>query len=159
DNNFPNLERGNSTFDQRHRFVLSGVAQSPYTAGNGGWKGWVLGDWVVAPIFEAASGRPYTVLTGTDYNLDFGSTTHPPSAVPAGTPGGVVSPFIPGVTFGLANVCPAFQSIYQPAIQAITATGAGCTGNLGRNTYVRPNFFTLDLRISRKFKLTERFSL
>ncbi|HUJ39368.1 MAG TPA: carboxypeptidase regulatory-like domain-containing protein [Candidatus Acidoferrales bacterium] len=158
DNNNPQLERGNSTFDQRHRFVFSGVAQSPYTWKDGGWKA-VLGDWIVAPIVEVSSGRPYTVLTGTDYNLDFGSNTDRPSVVPAGTPGGVVSPYIPGVTFGLANVCPSFPAIDQPAIFAITATGSGCTGNLGRNTFVRPKYATFDLRISRKFTVTERFSV
>jgi Carboxypeptidase regulatory-like domain len=159
DNHFPQLERGNSTFDQRHRFVFSGVAQSPYTWKDGGWKA-VLGDWIVAPIIEVSSGRPYTVLTGTDYNLDFGSNTDRPSVVPSGTPGGVVSPFIHGVTFGLANVCPTFPTIYTAAgIGAITSTGSGCTGNLGRNTFVRPKFASFDLRISRKFKVTERFSV
>ncbi|HMD30517.1 MAG TPA: TonB-dependent receptor, partial [Candidatus Acidoferrales bacterium] len=158
DNNNPQLERGNSTFDQRHRFVFSGVAQSPYTMADAGWKK-LFADWIAAPIIEFASGRPYTVLTGTDYNLDFGSNTDRPSIVPVGTAGSVVSPFIPGVAFGLANVCPTFPSIYVPAISFITATGSGCTGNLGRNTYVRPGFATVDLRISRKFKLNERFSL
>ena len=158
DNSNPQLERGNSTFDQRHRFVFSGVAQSPYTMKDGGWKA-VLGDWVVAPIIEAASGRPYNVLTGTDYNLDFGSNTDRPSIVPSGTPGGVVSPYISGVTFGLANVCPSFPAQFQPAIFAVTAAGAGCTGNLGRNTFTRPMFATFDLRISRRFKITERFSV
>ena len=158
DNHFPGLERSNSTFDQRHRFVFSAVAQSPYTMSDGGWKAF-FADWIVAPIVDVGSGRPYTVLTGTDYNLDFGSNTDRPSVVPAGTPGGVVSPYIHGVTFGLANVCPTFPAAYQPAIFAITATGAGCTGTLGRNTFVRPKFATFDLRISRKFKVTEHFSI
>jgi Carboxypeptidase regulatory-like domain len=158
DSNSPQLERGNSTFDQRHRFVFSGVAQSPYTWKDGGWKA-VLGDWVVAPIIEVSAGRPYTVLTGTDYALQFSSETGRPSIVPAGTPGGVVSPYIPGVTFALPNVCPLFPSIYQPAIAAVTSMGAGCTGNLGRNTYTRPMFASFDLRVSRKFKVTERVSV
>jgi len=157
DSNNPQLERGNSTFDQRHRFVFSGVAQSPYTWKDGGWKA-LLGDWVVAPIIEVSSGRPFTVLTGTDYPLQFSSETSRPSIVPSGTAGGVVSPYIPGVTFALPNVCPSFPSAYLPAIALVTSTGAGCTGNLGRNTYTRPMFSSFDLRISRKFKVTERFS-
>ncbi|HKO03902.1 MAG TPA: carboxypeptidase regulatory-like domain-containing protein [Candidatus Acidoferrales bacterium] len=160
DNNNPQLERGNSTFDQRHRFVFSGVAQSPYTWKDGGWKAF-LGDWVVAPIIEFSSGRPYTVLTGTDYNLDFGSNTDRPSVVPLGTPGSVVSPYIPGVAFALANVCPININSpgITPILQGILASGAGCTGNLGRNTFVRPSFQNVDLRISRKFKVNERFSI
>jgi hypothetical protein len=146
DNNKPNLERGNSTFDQRHRFVFSAVMESPYKMSEGGWKA-VLGDWVFAPIIEASTGRPYTVLTGTDYNLDFGSNTDRPSVVPGGTPGAVQSPFIHGVNFFLPTVCPV------PALLPF-----GCTGNLGRNTFYRPNYFSVDMRLSRKFKVTERFS-
>jgi len=157
DSNNPQLERGNSTFDQRHRFVVSGVFQSPYTWNDRGWKA-VLGDWVVAPIIEASSGRPYTVLTGTDYPLQFSSETSRPSLVAAGTPGAVISPYIHGVAFALPNVCPNFPAAYEPVIQAVTATGAGCTGNLGRNTFDRPMFSSFDLRISRKFKVSERFS-
>ena len=157
DSNNPQLERGNSTFDQRHRFVFSGVAQSPYSWKDGGWKT-LLADWVVAPIIEFSSGRPFTVLTGTDYDLQFSSLTDRPSVVPVGTPGSVVSPYIQGVAFALANVCPSFPAQYLPAILAITATGSGCTGNLGRNTYVRPKFQSVDLRISRKFRVSERFS-
>jgi hypothetical protein len=159
DSNNPQLERSNSTFDQRHRFVFSGVASSPYTWKDGGWKA-VLGDWVVAPIFEVATGRPYTVLTGTDYPLQFSSETSRPSVVPVGTAGSVTSPFIPGVAFALPNVCPSFPAIYVAAgIGAVTSTGAGCTGNLGRNTFYRPKFSSIDLRVSRKFKVTERFSV
>ena len=159
DSNNPQLERGNSTFDQRHRFVLSGVWQSPYTMKDGGWKA-VFGDWVVAPIFEAATGRPYTVLTGTDYGFQFSPNTNRPSVAAAGAPGGVISPYIPGVTFVLPNVCPAPPLGVSPAVFAtITDTGSGCLGNLGRNTFYTPNFINLDLRISRKFQFTERFSM
>ncbi|HXZ20078.1 MAG TPA: hypothetical protein VEG63_09015, partial [Candidatus Acidoferrales bacterium] len=159
DSNNPQLERGNSTFDQRHRFVLSGVFQSPYAWKDGGWKA-LLADWVVAPIFEASSGRPFTVLTGTDYPLQFSSETSRPSIAKAGTPGGVISPYIPGVTFVLPTVCPTLPSVYAaPLVEGFfAATGAGCTGNLGRNTFTRPMFSSFDLRISRKFKLSERFS-
>jgi hypothetical protein len=118
---------------------------------DGGWKA-VFGDWIVAPIIEFASGRPFTVLTGTDYNLDFGSNTDRPSIVPVGTPGSVISPYIHGVAFALPTVCPV-------NIPGITTQGAGCRGDLGRNTFVRPRYATFDLRISRKFKITERFSL
>jgi carboxypeptidase family protein len=158
DSNNPQLERGNSTFDQRHRFVVSGVFQSPYKWRDGGWKAF-FGDWVVAPIIEASTGRPYTILTGTDYPLQFSSETSRPSVVPPGTAGGVTSPFIHGATFALPNVCPSFPAFDLPAIAAVTGTGYGCTGNLGRNTFYSPKFVSVDLRVSRKFALGERFKL
>ena len=158
DSNNPQLERGNSTFDQRHRLVVSGVFQSPYRWKDGGWKA-LFGDWVVAPIFEASTGRPFTVLTGTDYPLQFSSETSRPSVVPSGTAGGVTSPFLPGVTFALPNVCPSFPAAEAPLLAAVTSSGAGCTGDLGRNTFYSPKFINFDLRISRKFSMGERFKL
>ena len=159
DSNNPQLDRGNSTFDQRHRFVFSGVAQSPYTWRDGGWKAF-FGDWVVAPIFEVSTGRPFTVLTGTDYGFQFSPTTGRPSVAPAGTPGGVTSPFIPGVTFVLPTNCPTLSSLYPTGLveEVIDEYAVGCTGNLGRNTFFGPKFMSFDLRVSRKFKVTERFS-
>jgi hypothetical protein len=57
------LDRALSSFDQRHRFVASGVVQS--TAGN-----LLLRDWSIAPIFVAQSGRPFTLLIFSDTNGD-----------------------------------------------------------------------------------------
>src|SRR5260370_18278839 len=35
----------------------------------------------------------------------------------------------------------------------------GCVGNLARNAFTRPSFFQIDLRIARKFAITERLNL
>ncbi|MFN7924683.1 MAG: TonB-dependent receptor [Bryobacteraceae bacterium] len=51
-------ERGLSTFDQRHRLVASGVLDLPAR-----WGGITL-----APIVTAASGHPFNVVTGLDFN-------------------------------------------------------------------------------------------
>ena len=153
DNRNAGLERGNSTFDQRHRWVFSAIFQSPTEwRGSAGAKK-IFADFVVAPIVEVSSGRPYSVLTGTDFNLDLGSNTDRPSVA---TSGGVSSPFITdGTTFTIPTVCD----------EAITLGAAslsppfGCTGNLGRNTFTRPGFAQVDLRVSRKLELTERWNL
>jgi hypothetical protein len=151
DNNNPQLERGNSTFDQRHRFVFSAVLQSPYSRNDPNlWKK-IFADFTVAPIFQASSGRPFTVLTGVDANLDFGPNTDRPTIVPVGTPGSVTSDFLPGVAFLPPTVCP-------PTSTAATLF-FGCTGTTGRNTFTRPEIWNLDLRISRRFYWKERWSL
>ncbi|HEX8284819.1 MAG TPA: TonB-dependent receptor [Pyrinomonadaceae bacterium] len=73
------LERADSLFDQRHRFVFSAVAAAP-----GGWRGAggfrsFLADFIVAPIFEWSSGRPFNILSGQDTNNDLSSSTDRPS--------------------------------------------------------------------------------
>src|SRR5436853_2315281 len=80
DNSHPS-ERSNSAFDQRHRFVWSGVFQSGKVNGFHS----LVSDWTIAPIVEISSGRPFAILTGADTNFDFGSNTDRPNVVPAGT--------------------------------------------------------------------------
>jgi hypothetical protein len=60
-----NLERGPSTQDQRHRFVLSGIYEAP-------------ADLNLSAIFTAASGRPFTPLAGADLNGDGNGGAFPP---------------------------------------------------------------------------------
>jgi hypothetical protein len=53
----PNDEFARTNFDERNRVTVSGVFQLP-----GGIE--------LAPIFQAASGKPYSLLAGTDINGD-----------------------------------------------------------------------------------------
>jgi outer membrane receptor protein involved in Fe transport len=57
------LDRALSSFDQRHRFVASGVIQSPFKAP-------IARDWLLSPILVAQSGRPFNLLLGFDSNND-----------------------------------------------------------------------------------------
>ena len=152
DSRFPNTERGNSDFDQRHRWVTSVVYQTGSPSRSDGlWKH-LNGDFTISPIVELASGRPYTVLTGTDFRLDLGAAQGRPSVG-----GGVSSPFLPGATFTLPSTC----LTNSGALFSVTGVTppAGCDGNLGRNTFVRPGFFQWDMRVARRFPLGERFKL
>jgi hypothetical protein len=151
DNRRPDLERSDSLFDVRHRFVLSAVFESPYTYSDGGAWAKFASYWTFSPILEASSGRPFTVLTGSDVNNDFGSNTDRPSVVAAGSPGETSSPFLPGVIFGLPTEC--------PATTTLATFPFGCTGNLGRNAFDKPNTWMLDLRIGRKLPFGERWAL
>ncbi|UCF36846.1 MAG: TonB-dependent receptor [Acidobacteriota bacterium] len=72
-------ERGLSAFDQRQRFVFSGVWMSPYrlhTAKGFGKK--LLADWTFSPIITIASGRPFNLFLGYDLNGDTHEETDRP---------------------------------------------------------------------------------
>lgn len=162
-NRRPDLERSNSTFDQRHRWVTSAVFQSPWKHTDAGALHKFFADFTVAPIVEWATGRPFTVLTGSDFNLDFGSNTDRPSITQTG---GVPSFFLPQAgTFVPPTVCPADPASPTGAPTNTIFTGLavpsffGCTGNLGRNTFFRPRYFITDLRISRKLRFGERWNM
>jgi hypothetical protein len=59
------IENGNALFDQRHRFVLSGMYTAPLKINFGG-------------IATLASGLPYNIVTGTTNSGDTGATTDRP---------------------------------------------------------------------------------
>ena len=69
-------DRALSAFDQRHRFVFSGVFQNPVRGS--GTAAHIFGNWVLSPIFIAGSGRPFNVLLGIDANGDGVSTRDRP---------------------------------------------------------------------------------
>src|SRR5579885_753068 len=153
DSRFPFLERSNSVNDQRHRWVTSAVFQSPSPhSGDSAWK-YFIGDFTLAPIIEVSSGRPFNVITGEDTRLDLGASQARPSVG-----GGTTSPYIKGVTFGVANVCLANDDS-SFSVPGVTDLGAGCIGDLGRNRFVTPGFFQWDLRLSRRIPFGERIKL
>ena len=79
-------ERSDSLFDQRHRFVFSGVITSP-----GEWRSAdsfgrrFLSNFTVAPIIEISSGRPFNIITATDRNGDQQGSNERPSVAGDGT--------------------------------------------------------------------------
>ena len=159
DSYFPNLDRSASLFDQRHRFVFSGMYQSGKLGGDGfGSK--FFSNWTIAPIIEVSSGRPFNVVTGTGDNFQFSSETGRPNIVPATAP---------------KNACgfPAVASKYSPSGFLQEVCFADLTpaqlaqpnalllldGNLSRNAGISPwNVFN-DLRIAKDIPLGERFNL
>lgn len=163
DNSFANLERSNSSFDQRHRWITSAVFLSPHAGKGAGFGRKIFADFTFAPVIEVASGRPYNVLIGSDPNLDFGTATNRPSVLPAGTPfpGAVTSPFIKGHEFIVPTRCidATGTTFASAATLAVPSPPFGCTGDLGRNAFTQPGFFQIDLRIARSFPISERVKL
>ena len=155
DSRFPNLERSNSVNDQRHRWVNSAVFQSVGAKSGDGFFKHLIADFTLSPLVELSSGRPYNVITGTDTRLDLGASQARPSI---GAASGTTSPFIPGVVFSVANLC-LTSSGTKFSIPPFTTLGAGCDGNLGRNKFVTPGFFTWDMRLARRIPLGERFKV
>ncbi len=132
------LERADSLFDQRHRFVFSGVLSSP--------QGWgssdstfkkIFANFTVAPIIELSSGRPFNIITNQDTNNDQASQTDRPSVQSDGTL------CVPG----------------NPGCTPLITDGQFSIGNLARNRGITHGFASVDLRLARKFYFGERFNL
>ncbi len=152
DSRFPWLDRSNSDNDQRHRWVTSAVFQSGSAkSSDSAWKKFTS-NFTLSPIIELSSGRPFNVISGTDLRLDLGASQSRPSLG-----GGTTSPYIPGVTFGVANIC--LDNSGKPFSIPLVTPPAGCNGSLGRNRFFMPGFFQTDLRLSRSIPMGERMKL
>jgi len=155
DSYFPALDRSTSLFDQRHRFVFSGVYQTGHL-GSGG-LGVLLSDWTFAPLIEFSSGRPFNIITGNGDNLQLSSLTGRPNTTTNLACGQAVkSKFSP--TGVLQEPCIA------QFIPAFFATGATPTlqqldGNLGRNAGLTPWTVFNDLRVSKRIAIREHVSM
>lgn len=159
DSYYPQLERSNSLFDQRHRFVFSGIYQSGRLSGDGfGSK--FFSNWTFAPIIEVASGRPYNLTTGSSDNFQFVSSGGRPNIVAAGTPTNacgyptVASKVSPSGFFQepcFADLTP-LQLLSPNALLLLD-------GNLGRNAGVQPWTVFNDVRVARRIYLGERVNL
>jgi len=155
DSYYPSLERSNSLFDQRHRFVFSGVYQSGRLSGSGfGSK--LFSNWTVAPIVDVASGRPFNVLTGDIDNFQFSPDTGRPNVVPSST---APTPCGPAVASKFSPT-----GFFQEPCYAVFAAGGTPTllsldGTLGRNAGFQPWTVFNDLRVARRLYFGERVNL
>jgi len=150
DSYYPGLDRSTSLFDQRHRFVLSGVYQTGKVSS--GFAGAVLSDWTLAPLIEFGSGRPYNIITGNGDNLQLSSLTGRPNTfvTPACTEFGNLP------VNSKASPTGVFQ---EPCIFNFNGTLLSLDGNLGRNAGVAPWTVFNDLRISKRVHFGERVNM
>ncbi|HVQ38641.1 MAG TPA: TonB-dependent receptor, partial [Pyrinomonadaceae bacterium] len=129
DNRNFRAERADSLFDQRQRFVFSGVWAAP-----GAWRSSSSGaerffsDFTVAPILEISSGRPFNIITGTETNGDLQSSNDRPSVDASG-------------------------NLFAPTATPFTS------GSLGRNSGITHSYAALDLRVTRAIRFGERMRL
>ena len=130
-------ERADSLFDQRHRFVFSGVIASPATWRSGDGLHRFLSDFTVAPIFEWSSGRPFNILSNQDTNNDQSNQTDRPTVLSDGT------------------LCVPGEAGCVPLI----TNGQFTRGSLGRDFGLIHNYMSFDLRLAKLVRLTERARL
>jgi hypothetical protein len=145
-NNF-RAERANSLFDQRHRFVFSGVLAAPesWRTGNGWQK--FLSDFTVAPIVEISSGRPFNIITNVDANNDQSTQTDRPNVLADGRL------CVPGDALPNGGTCGS-RIVTNANGQLVFASGS-----LGRNMGLTHPFMSVDLRIARAIRFGERFRI
>lgn len=124
-------ERARSLLDRRHRFVFSGVFDTPR----------FLGRVRFSPIWRVASGAPFNLsIGGSDRNLDDVSNDRP-------------------VFHGDLKLLRARrpeEPLDAILLTAFSLPAIGQTGNLPRNAGRGPGLFLLDLSVTREFRFGDR---
>jgi hypothetical protein len=152
DSYIPVLDRSNSTFDQRHRFVFSGVYQTGKVGGDG-FAGKFLSDWTFAPLIEFSSGRPFNIITSNGDNLQLSSLTGRPNTVTNPACGQVVnSKYSPTGVLQEPCILPFVLTGTTPTLQQLD-------GDLGRNAGITPWTVFDDLRVAKRIPIGERVNL
>jgi hypothetical protein len=133
-------EKADSSFDHRHRFVVSFVYDLPLTSAASGWKGGLLGNWRASGNFAAQSGAPFTVNTSTDRaNIGAGPAQRPNIS---GDPNG--GPRTPEQWFDTS---------------AFSLPAPFTFGNAPRNAVIGPGLHQFDLALQKEIALRERVKL
>jgi len=152
----PAAERSNSLFDQRHRFVFSGVYQTGRLGGNGLARRF-FSDWTFAPIIEFSSGRPFNILTGDSDNFQFSPDT--------GRPNTYVSATCTQQGYPVYNSKYSPTGVFQEPCPADFIGGQGLAalisldGNFPRNGGVQPWTVFNDMRVAKRIYLGERYNV
>ena len=127
------LEYGNSIFNVPNRFVVSAIGESPWHVG--GAVGYLTNDWQLSPIISAQNGLPYSLVTSGNPPTLTTSSTDP-------------------VTGNITTIT------YKPL-------GGGVNGSngrkgidvIGRNTFRMPRTVNVDLRLSKRVRFGDRYSV
>jgi Carboxypeptidase regulatory-like domain len=162
-----NFDYGPSSFDHTHVFTGSYVWQLPSLSHSNKFLHTALGDWQVSGIASAATGRPITVLQGTEISgtgIGNDRGTFCTGNGPAGdtcTPG--VSPYGTNGCAGVTATCVGLLNVN--AFEPTKVNGAnnpvifGTFGDVGKNVLRLPGTFNWDMQLSKYITFTERFKL
>jgi hypothetical protein len=159
DQTLPHLDDGNSIFDIRHRIVFNYVYELPFFKGRGGFTEAVFGGWQLNGVMSFQTGAHWSPfcsrVSRCDFNRDAIGNDRPDSSLSSfgdATHDMWASGF--GPTFQCGN-----PNAGCGAGDVFSAPSAGNPGNLGRNTFVGPNFWAWDPAVFKNFKITERVGL
>ena len=153
----PKIDKGNSDFDQRHRFVLSGTWNIPFARDMSGAGKAFLDGCTVAPIITIRGGFPFTQFDCTNAFTTcmraVQTSTHAKTGSAKPDPNGAAN------TFDYFNFSSGFDSSYINPIAGISDFGPFPKNMLTRGYFYGPGAYTIDLGVYKTTKINERLSL
>jgi hypothetical protein len=137
-------EYGNSDFDARHRFVVSGLYRLPFGKGgewmSSGLGAHLLGGWELSGIFSDQTGRYLTPVYSGNISNTYNTRDRPN-------------------LIGSVNDGPKTITQWFNTTSAFSKPALGTFGNAGRNIILAPGYVDVDATLARSFPLPRESSL
>jgi len=154
----PQIDKGNSDFDQRHRFVFSGTWDIPFARNMSGAGKRALDGWTIAPIISVRSGFPFSMFDCSNAattcmravqtsTLERNGSSHADASGSAN--------LFDYFTFPAGT----FDSTYVNPIVGISDFGPFPSNMLTRGYFYGPGAYNVDLGFYKTTRINERFSL
>jgi outer membrane receptor protein involved in Fe transport len=152
----PQIDKGNSDFDQRHRFVFSGTWDLPFARNMSGFAKRAFDGWTVAPIVSIRTGFP---LTEMDCTNAFTVCMRAVQTAPHSRNGSAVpDPTTPN-SFSYFNFSSGFDSTYINPIAGVSDFGPFPSNMTTRGSFYGPGAYNVDMGVYKTTKINERFGL
>jgi hypothetical protein len=156
----PELDRGNSIFDIRHRLTFNYVYEFPWRKDQKGVIGHILGGWQYNGIWTFQSGAHFSPFCASgnacDFNFDGERNDRPDAAVnhfDASRDQWANGWFNAGTPPAPCRFGPAGSGCF------FTTPCQACDGNLGRNTFEGPGQWSTDQSLFKDFRVSEGMKL
>lgn len=143
--NNPRMDRSNCGFDVRHIFNATFVARSNFNVPR--YARLAVNGWELAPLVRILSGAPLNVTSGVDNSLTGQGLDRP----------NLVNPLAIYTRNKIYSTAAANRAYLNST--AFVTNAAGTYGNLGRNAFRQPNYYNMDVSMTRTFPVYERLTL
>src|SRR6266481_7855611 len=138
----PKIDKGNSDFDQRHRFVFSGTWDIPFARNMSGAEKRFFDGWTVAPIITIRGGFPFTLFDCTNAFTTcmraVQTSAHSKTGSARPDPSGAAN------TFDYFDFSSGFDSSYVNPIVGISDFGPFPKNMLTRGYFYGPGAYPID---------------
>ncbi len=185
DNNYRNpqnrsFDKRIMTFNRTHVFKSNGIYELPFGKGRmmmsnaNRWVDGALGGWKLSAILTWTSGVPFTVTApvSTFNQFTTGQTPDVTGSLPKST--GALQFDGRGACYfcGFKQIADPNVALLAPSVAARSTLFAqmapggvllqnpvpGTLGNLAQTFFTSPNFFDVDMALTKQFRITERFN-
>jgi len=158
------MDYGPSGFDHTHVFTGSYVWHSPRVKSSSTLLRYLLGDYEIGGIVSAASGRPITVLQGTEISgtgigQDRGTFISGVSPYSANSCAGVTATCVSWLNAAAFQPTKVTTACTPPATSCNNPAIFGTFGNVGKNVLRLPKTSNWDVQLSKYFNFTEHWKL